>query len=1135
MKTISKRFLISFLLMFTLIISLFAMSPLIANAANIDAGSVSVNYKSFSTTRLYYKNGADDVTNDSEGYNAYFNPETNTLTLNNYEGDAIAIGGAIQEDVTIVLIGTNIITTSDQKAISSTNGGGIFITAESEASLTINCTAGQSAIYGIYTGSWGNGVLDISGNADVTINVNSTRNDSSVYGAYIDGTIDIKDNAKLTVNTSSLNPYSGYSVGMGLYAKQGITFNTTKKILVNTSGIPSENGNYGIYSDDKVDLKKAEELKIVVSAGSYAIPVYPAANTQNWTGFQASTNVEANVLTTTYTPIVTHTVTFNSNGGNGEMASVPVVENGTYELPACGFTAPTGYEFKCWSVNEVEKAVEDEITITADTTVKAVWKVKSYTITFNTNGGTTIAAITQDYNTAVQAPANPTKEGHTFKQWDKAIPATMPAENLTITAEWDINQYTITFNTDGGNAIAPITQDYGTAVVAPANPTKSGYTFTGWDKTIPSTMPAENMTITAQWTEFVPNTYTVTYTDGVDGVELFADQVNSNVTEGATTPTFNGTPVREGYTFAGWTPSVANTVTADATYTATWTINQYTITFNTDGGSTIAPITQDYGTAVVAPANPTKSGYTFTGWDKTIPSTMPAENMTITATWEINKYTITFNTNGGTTIAAITQDYNTAVQAPANPTKEGHTFKQWDKAIPATMPAENITITAEWDINQYTITFDTDGGNAIDPITQNYGTAVVAPANPTKSGYTFTGWDKTIPSTMPAENVTITAQWTEIVPNTYTVTYTDGVDNAEIFADQIYANVTEGTATPAFVGTPSRVGYTFKGWTPTVANTVTATVTYTATWEINQYTITFNTDGGSTVAPITQNYGTTVTAPTAPTKTGYTFTGWSAEVPTTMPAENVTLTAQWTVNQYTITFDTAGGNAIDPITQNYGTAVVAPANPTKDGYTFAGWDKTIPSTMPAENITITATWSQNHQHTDADGEWESDGTYHWHTCSCSHEFDKAECSGGTATCTAKAVCTVCNNEYGNTAAHSHGSEWKTDANEHWNECACGDKANKAAHTDSNNDGKCDTCEYQMSTTPDNPDNPNNTPDNPNNTPDDPSDDKDGLGAGAIVGIVIGSVALAGVGGFALFWFVIKKKSFADLVAVFKKK
>ena len=115
--------------------------------------------------------------------------------------------------------------------------------------------------------------------------------------------------------------------------------------------------------------------------------------------------------------------------------------------------------------------------------------------------------------------------------------------------------------------------------------------------------------------------------------------------------------------------------------------------------------------------------------------------------------------------------------------------------------------------------------------------------------------------------------------------------------------------------------------------------------------------------------------------------------------------------------------------------------------------------------------------------------------------------------------------------HDYGTAWKTDANEHWNECDCGDKANKASHTDSNNDGECDTCEYQMTNGGGNTE----TPDNPNNTPDDPSDDKDGLSAGAIVGIVIGSVAVAGVGGFALFWFVIKKKSFADLIAVFKKK
>jgi len=251
----------------------------------------------------------------------------------------------------------------------------------------------------------------------------------------------------------------------------------------------------------------------------------------------------------------------------------------------------------------------------------------------------------------------------------------MPAEDVTITAKWTINQYTITFDTDGGSGIDPITADYGTEVTAPADPTKTGYTFTGWDPEIPTTMPAENVTIIAKWT-----------------------------------------------------------------------INQYTITFDTDGGSGIDPITADYGTEVTAPANPTKTGYTFAGWDKEIPTTMPAEDVTITAKWTINQYTITFDTDGGSGIDPITADYGTEVTAPANPTKTGYTFAGWDKEIPTTMPAEDVTITAKWTINQYTITFDTDGGSGIDPITADYGTTITAPADPTKEGYTFAGWDKEIPT-----------------------------------------------------------------------------------------------------------------------------------------------------------------------------------------------------------------------------------------------------------------------------------------------------------------------------------------------------------------------------------------------------
>ena len=410
-----------------------------------------------------------------------------------------------------------------------------------------------------------------------------------------------------------------------------------------------------------------------------------------------------------------------------------------------------------------------------------------------------------------------------------------------------------------------------------------------------ASVPADVTELTVQWTA---PTYAVTlHTNG--------GTINSgNVTEytygvGATLPT---DVTRTGYTFKGWydnenltgspVTAIGGAETGNKEYWAKWEINQYTITFDTNGGSEIAPITQDYGTEITVPDNPTRKGYTFKGWDKEIPETMPADNITVKAQWGINQYTITFDTNGGSKIAPITQDYGTAITAPADPTRKGYTFKGWDKEIPETMPADNITVKAQWEINQYTITFDTNGGSEIAPITQDYGTEITAPDNPTRKGYTFKGWDKEIPETMPAENITVKAQW-----------------------------------------------------------------------EINQYTITFDTNGGSEIAPITQDYGTKITVPADPTRKGYTFKGWDKEIPETMPAENITVKAQWEINQYTIAFDTNGGSEIDSITQDYGTEITAPDNPTRKGYTFKGWDKEIPETMPAENITITARWKDTEKPT----------------------------------------------------------------------------------------------------------------------------------------------------------------------------
>ena len=196
------------------------------------------------------------------------------------------------------------------------------------------------------------------------------------------------------------------------------------------------------------------------------------------------------------------------------------------------------------------------------------------------------------------------------------------------------------------------------------------------------------------------------------------------------------------------------------------------------------------------------------------------------------------------------------------------------------------------------------------------------------------------------------------------VTYKDGDSE---YAKQVLPSGTLATRPDAPAATP---GYTFGGWNKAdgtawdyASDKVTDNITLYAKWAANTYTITFDTAGGSEIAPITQDYGTVITAPEAPTREGYTFIGWDKEIPTTMPAENMTVTAQWEINQYTITFDTNGGSEIAPITQDYSTVITAPEAPEREGYTFIGWDREIPTTMPAEDMTVTAQWKDSEKPT----------------------------------------------------------------------------------------------------------------------------------------------------------------------------
>ena len=505
---------------------------------------------------------------------------------------------------------------------------------------------------------------------------------------------------------------------------------------------------------------------------------------------------------------------------------------------------------------------------------------------------------------------------------DKMTDLASELKNISLTVA-EANTYTVTYNpgTNGTGTASTATKIEGLPLtLADKLFTRTGYKQTGWatvdggEKVYDLGAIYANDEVITLYPVWTANQYTVTLDSNGAGA----------VTPSTVTATYdqslNNLPVpkRLRYVFSGWYDSQIGGkqyVNADGNSTAKYDKTENctlyaqwsdaplcTVTFDPNGGTLTGAATssEQQNAPIAQPADPTRTGYTFAGWYQDADCTQPWDfddwvtgDMTLYAGWRANSYTITFDTAGGSAIDPITQDYGTTINAPAAPTKTGYTFTGWEPELPATMPAENITVAAQWSINQYTITFDTAGGSAIDPITQNYGTTINAPADPTKTGYTFTGWDKTIPATMPAGDMTITAQWS-----------------------------------------------------------------------INQYTLSFNTAGGSNIGHITQNYGTTINAPAAPTKTGYTFTGWSPAIPVTMPAENVTVTAQWRINSYTVTLDPNGGRVSpDALSVTYLTPYGSLPTPVRSDYRFDGWylgdDKIEPQTVmsQASPHTLTARWT----------------------------------------------------------------------------------------------------------------------------------------------------------------------------------
>ncbi|EKM9528590.1 InlB B-repeat-containing protein [Listeria monocytogenes] len=628
--------------------------------------------------------------------------------------------------------------------------------------------------------------------------------------------------------------------------------------------------------------------------------------------------------------------------------------------------------------------------------------IKTYTATLISEERTATQPVV--YQKKINEPTKPVKDGYTFigwydaetggKKWDFANDL-MPGKNVTLYARFASKTYPMTFDNDGVTTTETV--DYDGLAEEPTTPTKAGYTFDGWydaetggkkwdfaqDK-----MPANPVTLYAR---FTMNNYIATFNnDGTTTTQTVDYQ------EALTEPT---EPTKDGYTFEGWYDAQtggtkwnfatnkmpANNITLYARYS----VKSYTATFDKEGTTTTQ--TANYDSLLTEPAAPTKDGYTFDGWyDAETGGTkwnfatnkMPAKNVTLYARFTVKSYTVTFDKDGTTTTQTV--NYDSFIQEPTAPTKDGYTFTGWyDAETGGTkwdfaankMPAKNVTLYARFSTNAYTATFDTEGTTTTQAV--DYDSLLTEPTAPTKDGYTFDGWyDAETGGTkwnfatnkMPAKNMTLYARFSL---KAYTATF-NVEDTTTTQAVDYDALIEEPTA-------PTKEGHTFDGWYDAetggnkwdfAANKMPAKdVTLYARFTVKSYTVTLN---GEAVTTQIVDYLGLLQEPTAPTKAGYTFDGWyDAETggnkwdfaTNKMPANDLALYARFTKNPVAPVDPVDPVNPIQPadpahqddpidniLPATEKTNITAAVKPAKDPAKITKQSKELPKTGDQENI-----------------------------------------------------------------------------------------------------------------------------------------------------------------------------------------
>ena len=600
-------------------------------------------------------------------------------------------------------------------------------------------------------------------------------------------------------------------------------------------------------------------------------------------------------------------------------------------------TSATAKDYAGFTVKSVE---QEKIAADGSTVVQIYYDRNTITLTLNLDGGEGDESIFGKYEEAVTTPANPTKTGYTFAGWNPSLPAAFPAENATYTAKWNANTYTVKFNANGGSGnMENQTFTYDTEQALPVNTfTRADYAFAGWavsadgnaaytDMGKVKNLTSENnatVILYAVWTEkdkVLPVVFSLpdgTVVDSGESVTL------SCVTDGA----------KISYTIGDVTKEYTNaiTITEDVTITvfatkdgmkdsnvstASYIVKTYTVTYTTEYGVVPSDVTGlKKGDTLTAEELPelTTAGYTFAGWyngETNIEAGYKiTEDLNLTAKW-------TVNTNTAYTVEHYQQNIaddgytlvNADTENKTGTTDENTTATAKDYAGFTAKTVEQMKIAADgstvvqiyYDRNTITLTLNLDGGEGDESIFGKYEEAVTTPANPTKTGYTFADWNPSLPAAFPAENATYTAKWTANTDTAYKV-------------EHYQQNITDDGYTLVNADTENKTGTTDENTTATAKDYAGFTAKTVEQMKIaadgstvvkiyydrNTITLTLNLDGGNGETKITGKYGAAVTAPSNPTKTGYTFASWNPALPATLTG-NATYTATWTANKVGIT------------------------------------------------------------------------------------------------------------------------------------------------------------------------------------------------------------------------------------------